>query len=272
MTRRHPPPLGRATAYPDRYDPALLVRIDRGEQRQALGPRDSLPFGGVDLWTAYELSWLDLQGKPQVAIGTFRVPCDSPALVESKSVKLYLGSFAQERLATAGDVVRRVQADLSRACGAKVAVSIESAAEAQPVPRAELPGESIDALAISVAVYQPDAAALSSAGPVGDETLRSALFRARCPVTGQPDLADVMVRYRGPRIDRGGLLRYLVSYRGHAAFHESCVERIFVDIRERCAPEALTVYARFTRRGGIDINPFRSDFETDPPAVRTARQ
>lgn len=272
MIKRHAPPLGRATAYPDRYDPALLVRIERGEQRRAIGLRGSLPFAGVDLWTAYELSWLDLHGKPRVAIGEFRVPCDSPALVESKSVKLYLGSFAQERLGSREDVVRRVQDDLSRACGADVAVRVAAAEGPQALARAELPGASIDAVDITTAVYQPDAAALSSAGPVGEETLRSALFRARCPVTGQPDLADMMVRYRGRRIDRGGLLRYLVSYRGHAAFHENCVERIFVDIRERCAPEALTVYARFMRRGGIDINPFRSDFEAEPPPARTPRQ
>jgi 7-cyano-7-deazaguanine reductase len=264
-------PLGKPTAYPERYEPGLLFRIDRAEQRRAIGVQGALPFGGVDLWTAYEITWLDPDGKPRVAIGTFRVPCDSPMLVESKSLKLYLGSFAQEPVATQDEVARRIQADLSAACGARVAVALTAPERAGAVT--DLPGESIDATPIAPIAYEPDPAALGLAGSVTDETLRSALLRARCPVTGQPDCGDVMVRYRGRRIDRAGLLRYLVSYRGHAAFHESVVERMFVDILERCAPQALTVYARFLRRGGIDINPFRSNFEADPPpGGRTARQ
>jgi len=234
--------------------------------------RGRLPFGGVDLWTAYEISWLDARGKPQVAVGEFSVPCDSPALVESKSMKLYLGSFAQEPVGASDEVAQRIQADLSAACGARVTVALASPDRTGAV-RTALPGESIDALAITTAVYEPDPAALSATGSGTEETLRSALFRSRCPVTSQPDFGDVMIRYRGPRIDRAGLLRYLVSYRCHAAFHESCVERMFSDILERCAPQALTVYARFMRRGGIDINPFRSNFEIDPPpGVRTPRQ
>lgn len=264
-------PLGRATDYPDRYDPALLFPIARAEQRNALGLSGRLPFRGVDLWTAYEISWLDSRGKPQVAIGDFRVPCESPALVESKSLKRYLGSFAQEPVGQGDELARRLGADLSNACGARVAVALRSTD--RPGALADLPGESIDDLAIATDAYMPDSTVLAATLPVTEETLRSALFRSRCPVTGQPDCADVMIRYRGPRIDAAGLLRYLVSYRSHAAFHESCVERMFVDILERCASQALTVYARFMRRGGIDINPFRSNFEPEPRAdTRTPRQ
>lgn len=265
--------LGKATDYPERYDPALLFPIHRGEQRKAIGIGGELPFRGVDVWTAYEISWLNAQGKPQIAIGEFRIPCDSPALVESKSLKLYLGSFAQEPVATGAEVRRRIQDDLSHACGAHVAVVLASTDWRDACLLAELPGESIDNLAMATNAYEPDRASLTAAGCGGEETLHSALFRSRCPVTGQPDCGDVMIRYRGPRIDRVGLLRYFVSYRRHAAFHETCVERMFVDILERCAPQALTVYARFVRRGGIDINPFRSNFElAPPPHARTPRQ
>ena len=273
MTTGARSPLGRATSYPERYDPALLFSIDRDEQRRAIGLRGRLPFSGVDLWTAYEVSWLDAQGKPQVAIGHLCVPCESPALVESKSLKLYLGSFAQEPVAGRDEVARRIEADSSAACGARVGVSLAPPDQPGSCLRADLPGESIDAEAIATDVYEPDPTVLSVAGAVTDETLRSALLRARCPVTGQPDCGDVMIRYRGPRIDRTGLLRYVISYRRHAAFHESCVERMFVDLLERCAPQELTVYARFVRRGGIDINPFRSNFEAvAPPGGRTCRQ
>ncbi len=273
MTTLDRSPLGKPTTYPDRYDPGLLFRIDRAEQRRAIGVGSRLPFGGVDLWTAYEITWLEPGGKPRVAIGEFRVPCDSPMLVESKSLKLYLGSFAQELLATQDEVAQRIRIDLSDACGAPVAVALAAPERARVCGGADLPGESIDAVAMVAVGYEPNPAALDAGGTVADETLRSTLLRARCPVTGQPDCGDVMIRYRGRRIDRAGLLRYLVSYRGHAAFHESLVERMFVDILERCAPQALTVYARFLRRGGIDINPFRSNFETDPPpGGRTPRQ
>jgi 7-cyano-7-deazaguanine reductase len=273
MTTLDRSPLGKPTKYPDRYDATLLFPIERSTQREALGLRGALPFGGVDLWTAYEISWLDAHGKPQVAIGAFQIPCNSPALVESKSLKLYLGSFAQEPVAGIKEVERRIQADLSRACGASVAVALAFPDRSDALLRADLPGESMDGVVMTAAAYQPDPGSLTTAVGEGEETLRSALFRSRCPVTGQPDCGDVLIRYRGPRIDRAGLLRYLVSYRCHATFHETCVERIFIDILARCAPQALTVYARFLRRGGIDINPFRSNFEDDPPAAaRTARQ
>lgn len=272
MTTLDGSPLGKPTDYPERYDPALLFPIARAAQREALGLRGPLPFGGVDLWTAYEITWLDAQGKPRIAIGEFSVPAESPSIIESKSLKRYLGSFAQEP-AGSDEIARRIEADLARACGATVTVALSPAANTAGPGFAALPGESLDEIALAIDVYEPDPDSLTAGGEIVDETLRSALFRSSCPVTGQPDHGDVMIRYRGSRIDRAGLLRYLISFRRHAAFHESCVERIFVDILGRCAPRELTVYARFMRRGGIDINPFRSNFETEPPrGVRTRRQ
>ena len=264
-------PLGQATDYPDRYDASLLFGIARASQRAQMQAQAGLPFSGVDIWTAYEITWLDGHGKPQIATGDFRIGADSPAIVESKSLKLYLGSLAQERFATPDDVARTIQADLERTCAAPVAVVLLPAPAALRV--AELPGTSIDTIDVEADRYEPDATLLAHGASFADEALRTALFRSNCPVTGQPDYADVMVRYRGPRIDRAALLRYLVSYRKHAAFHEACIERMFVDIALRCRPEVLTVYARFLRRGGIDINPFRSNFEPAPTRnERTPRQ
>ena len=265
-------PLGNPTEYPERYDPSLLFPIARAGQREAFGLRGPLPFGGVDLWTAYEISWLDAQGKPRIAIGEISVPADSLSIVESKSLKLYLGSFAQEPSSIA-EIARRIEADLARACGAVVGVTLSPATTADRSGFTALPGEALDEIELATAVYEPEPGSLAASRGIVDETLRSALFRSRCPVTGQPDYGDVMIRYRGQRIDRAGLLGYLISFRRHPAFHESCVERIFVDILSRCAPRSLTVYARFMRRGGIDINPFRSNFEPGPPrGVRTPRQ
>ena len=268
-----PSPLGKATGYPDRYDPGLLFAIERGAQREALGLRGPLPFHGADLWTAYELTWLDARGKPQLAIAELRVPADSAATVESKSLKLYLGSFAQESMATAGHLMKTITADLNRTCRAELGVVLRPATPSDAPGIAALPGLSVDSEHGVADAAEPEAGLLAVGVTTADETLNSALFRTNCPVTGQPDYADLMVRYRGPRIDRASLLSYLLSYRRHAAFHESCVEQIYIDIAARCRPERLTVYGRFTRRGGIDINPFRSNFETAPAVVhRTPRQ
>jgi 7-cyano-7-deazaguanine reductase len=263
-------PLGKPTANPAHYDPALLFSIERAAQRSALSLDAGLPFTGVDIWTAYEITWLDRRGKPQVAIGEFRVAADSPAIVEAKSLKLYLSSFAQERVGVSAEMARIIEGDLVRACSAPVSVTLLLAPGAPRV--VELPGVSIDDLDVACDTFRPDPALLSRGATVVEESLRSALFRSTCPVTGQPDYADVLVRYRGPRIDRAALLKYLVSYREHAAFHEACVERVFVDIAQRCRSDRLTVYARFLRRGGIDINPFRSNYETAPRSERTPRQ
>jgi 7-cyano-7-deazaguanine reductase len=276
MTTFDGSPLGKATDYPDRYDASLLFAVPRAPQRAALGIEGNLPFSGCDVWNAYEITWLDLQGRPRVAIGEFRVRAESPAMVESKSLKLYLGSFAQEPLASATALGARIATDLRRVCGDEVAVALTPAAtfEAAVPSRLGSTGtESIDETEVTIEVSHPDPALLAHAEASVDEALCSSLFRSTCPVTGQPDYADVFIRYRGPRIDRAGLLRYLVSFRRHAAFHEACVERIFVDIANRCRPERLSVYARFMRRGGIDINPFRSNFELAPPDnIRTPRQ
>jgi len=273
MSKPEDSPLGKPAAYGDRYDPGLLFSIERAPQRAMLGLGDPLPFSGADLWTAYELSWLDPRGKPEIAIARFSVPAESPRIVESKSLKLYLNSFSQTPFDSAAAVERVIAADLGAAFGAAVQVELVPPRELARLRLTELEGESIDDIAIEVREYAPRADLLGAAGPAVEETLVSHLFKSNCPVTGQPDWGSVQIRYRGPRIDRAGLLRYLVSYRGHAGFHEHCVERIFVDLCERCRPETLSVYARFTRRGGIDINPFRSNWEAAPRArVRTARQ
>jgi 7-cyano-7-deazaguanine reductase len=266
-------PLGKPAAYADRYDPGLLFPIERAPQREALGIAPPLPFAGVDLWTLYELSWLDPRGKPAVAIGLVRVPSESPRLVESKSLKLYLNSFSQTQFESTAEVERTIANDLGRACGAAVGFELVGPGAFARLRIAALDGESIDDQAIDLQDYAPQPRFLAVAGPTVEEALVSELFKSNCPVTGQPDWGSVQIRYRGPQIDRAGLLRYLISFRQHSGFHEHCVERIFVDIRARCRTERLTVYARFTRRGGIDINPFRSDWEAAPAAaVRTPRQ
>jgi len=266
-------PLGHPTGYPDHYAPALLYPVPRAPQRAALGIGARLPFTGVDLWTAYELTWLDDRGKPQVALATLQVPVDSPAIVESKSMKLYLGSFAQARYASGADVAATIARDVSRAAGALVLATLQEPAAFAAQSIAELSGESLDELSIACDAYDVAPDLLSVGEATVAETLTTRLFRSVCPVTAQPDIASIEVAYRGPRIDRAGLLRYLVSYRCHAGFHEHCVERIFADIAARCRCDQLTVYARFTRRGGIDINPFRTNAGSPPPAnVRTARQ
>ena len=266
--------LGRAVAAPTRYAPELLFAIARAGQRAALGIGSALPFHGVDIWNAYELSWLDLRGKPCVALATLRVPAGSPQLIESKSLKLYLGSFGFERIER-DDLGARIEADLSGAAGAPVTVALsDPGALTEALALAELAGESLDALELEIDHYGPprDDFLTADAQVTVTETLTSALFKSNCPVTGQPDWASVQVRYRGPRIDNAGLLRYLVSYRDHSDFHEACVERIFVDLLARCAPVELSVYARYTRRGGLDINPYRSTGSEAPANPRGSRQ
>lgn len=275
MNPVHDSQLGKATSYPDRYDPSLLFPIPRSVNRAALGIGTPLPFHGVDVWNAYELSWLDARGKPEVALAEFRVPAGSPNLIESKSFKLYLAGFNRERLPHAEAVRDRLVADLSAAAGAAVEVTLTRPDGVAGLRFAEPDGESIDGLAIDVDDYGPPNPAhlrlAAAAGPV-EETLVSDLLKSNCPVTGQPDWASVRIRYAGPRIDRAGLLRYLVSFRDHAEFHEHCVERIFLDLRRCCTPSRLEVGARYTRRGGLDINPWRSDRPGRPPNLRAARQ
>ncbi|MCD0503093.1 NADPH-dependent 7-cyano-7-deazaguanine reductase QueF [Bordetella petrii] len=266
-------PLGRPIAYPTQYDPGVLFPIARAHNRASLDLRGALPFMGVDIWNAYELSWLDARGKPRVAMATFTVPADSPNIIESKSFKLYLNSYNQTRLDASEMVAERMAADLSAAAGAPVQVDLILPERFGLLAMAELPGEYLDDLDVEIDTYAPDASLLRCAdGGIAVETLASRLLKSNCPVTGQPDWASVQIRYRGRRLDRAALLRYLVSFRDHAEFHEHCVERIYTDIMAACRPEHLTVYARYTRRGGLDINPWRSNFEAPPADVRMARQ
>ena len=252
-------PLGQAVAYRDTYAPELLFPIERQLKRDELGiVAGALPFVGEDLWNAYELSWLDARGKPVVALGEFRVPATSPRLIESKSLKLYLNAFNQQRMASVDEVQSRIAADLSAAAGAEVGVVLMPLAT-RPQRRSAYPqGDCLDALDIAIDTYQPAPELLHATGADVEETLYSHLLKSNCLVTGQPDWGMLVVRYRGPAIDRESLLRYVVSFRAHNEFHEQCVERVFCDIMARCRPHELAVWARYTRRGGLDINPFRA--------------
>lgn len=266
-------PLGVPTTYPDAYDAALLFPVPRGPQRMEIGLTGTLPFTGADIWTAFELTWLDPHGKPQVAIANFVVPATSMAIVESKSVKLYLGGFAQTRFDGMAEVQTAIERDLAHATGGSVQVKLAAPADFLPARFADLEGDSLNDLPVAIQRYHLTPELLGTDGPVVEETLKTDLFRSLCPITFQPDFASVQIAYRGPAIDRAALLRYLVSYRCHPGFHEHCVERIFVDIMARCRCDSLSVYARFTRRGGVDINPFRTNAgRPAPPNVRTARQ
>jgi 7-cyano-7-deazaguanine reductase len=273
--------LGKPAAYVDQYDASLLFPISRLPKRQELGITGTIPFFGADLWTSFELSWLTPRGKPQVAIAHVTVPCETPNIVESKSFKLYLNSFTNTRFASADEVRDRIRADVSEAVwrGAAsqssvgVRILMPDLFDREPVH--ELDGLSLDRLDIECTDYTPAPHLLTAAfdeQPV-EEVLTSNLLKSNCLVTGQPDWGSVQVRYSGPQIDQGGLLRYLVSFRNHHEFHEQCVERIFMDIRARCRPVKLSVYARYTRRGGLDINPYRTSHPSGLPAnTRTARQ
>jgi len=268
-------PLGNAVVYGQSYDPALLFPIARASQRALLGLGDELPFVGVDFWNAYELSWLDGRGKPRVALAEFRVPAASTSIIESKSFKLYLGSYAQSRFSDTDTLRAQLIRDLSDAAGAPVSVVLTPAASANAALIETLEGDLIDDLPIEISHYGPPRPDFLSSDPElrTDEVLVSHLLKSNCPVTGQPDWASLQIRYAGPRIARDGLLRYLVSYRNHSDFHEQCVERIFMDLMQQCAPTRLGVYARYTRRGGLDINPFRATPGLPLPGnPRTARQ
>jgi len=267
-------PLGKTTVYADRYDPALLFPIPRQAKRDEIGVAEPLPFHGEDIWNAYELSWLDMRGKPVVALAEFRVPASSPNIIESKSFKLYLNGFSQERMADGDSLAAILVRDLSAAAGGPVEVTL-SDAQARGHAVTDLAGTLVDGLAIEIDDYGPpraDYLMTNDHAPVVEETLVSNLLRSNCPVTGQPDWGSVQIHYQGSPIDHAGLLRYLVSFRNHNEFHEQCVERIFVDVMERCRPQRLSVYARYTRRGGLDINPYRSTGSECPGNPRGARQ
>jgi 7-cyano-7-deazaguanine reductase len=266
-------PLGKSVTYIEQYSPALLQAVPRYINREKIGLTDSqLPFTGEDFWTGYELSWLNPKGKPQVGLLTCQVPYDSPNLIESKSFKLYLNSFNQSVFENLEHVERILSDDLSRCANANVKVKVTRLSDAPHLKLTALSGECIDDLDIEVTDYQVSANLLSTHDKHVTETLHSHLLKSNCLVTGQPDWASVIIRYQGKQMDKSGLLKYLISFRQHNEFHEQCVERIFTDIMIECHPENLTVCARFTRRGGLDINPFRSNFEQPYPNLRTIRQ
>ncbi|MGJ7902482.1 NADPH-dependent 7-cyano-7-deazaguanine reductase QueF [Lysobacter sp. 1R34A] len=267
----HDLPLGRHVDYPREYDASLLFPIARSLGRAHIGlADDALPFVGIDRWHAYELSWLDARGKPRVGTATLSVPATSPQLIESKSLKLYLNSFNATRFDDDATVLSTIARDLSAAAGAPVEVAFGL----PPIDDAD-GAESIDELEVAIDDYGPPNAEhlAADAGEIVEETLGSALLKSNCPVTGQPDWARVVIAYRGPRLDRAALLRYLVSFRDHAEFHEQCVERIHSDLSRRCRPQWLSVEARYTRRGGLDINPWRGSPGLARPRVgRDERQ
>lgn len=269
----HDAPLGKSSDYPEHYDPALLFPVARDENRRRLGLADGRwPWFGEDLWQAWEVSWLRHNGVPAVAWAEIRFPAASPAIIESKSLKLYLNSFNQSVFSSAQQVQETIVRDLSSACGAAVHVvmrSVDEAAEAEGRP---VGFELIDDEPVTGVVYEYSAESLSSGGEEVTEQLCSHLLKSNCPVTGQPDWATVLVSYTGPKIDRSGLLKYIVSFRQKQDFHEHCVETIFTDLMAACEPKSLTVCARYTRRGGLDINPWRSTDPSGNAGPRLVRQ
>ena len=279
--------LGKITPYVDQYDASLLFPIARADKRAEIGITAEAPFFGADMWTAFELSWLNLRGKPQLAIAHFTVPCESRNITESKSLKLYLNSFNNTKFANADEVKARLRADLSDAVWrddsapapqsspASIGVTLIAPELFDQEPLHELDGLSLDRLDIDCTRYTPAPDLLSvtpNEAPVS-EVFSSNLLKSNCLVTGQPDWGSVQISYTGDQIEQGGLLQYLVSFRNHNEFHEQCVERIFMDIWTRCKPMKLAVYARYTRRGGLDINPFRTSYPAAlPKNIRMARQ
>jgi len=254
-------PLGKSSDYVATYSPHLLFPIPRAPKWAELGlTAETLPYQGVDLWNCYELSWLLPSGKPVVAIGEFEIPADSPNIIESKSFKLYLNSLNQSVFESRDALLEVMTGDLSAAAGKPVRVRLRTLDEVTADGVATLPGRCIDELDVAIQDYDHPRPELLTcdAGRVVEESLHSHLLKSNCPVTGQPDWGSVVVEYRGAALLPESLLAYLVSFRQHADFHEQCVERIFLDLQRLLQPEKLTVYARYVRRGGLDINPYRS--------------
>lgn len=264
--------LGASVPYPDRYDPSVLEPIPRAHSRERLPWEDAAAmFYGEDIWTAYELSWLNMKGKPVVTLAEFRFPASSLNIIESKSFKYYLNSLNQQAYRDHAAVKTCLIDDLTKACG--VAVDVRFYSPDEGVPGAAFSGECVDAIDVAIAVYSPDRSLLSTGpGEQKNKQLFSHLLKSNCPVTGQPDWASVWIEYSGKEILPAAFLQYIVSFRQHQDFHENCVERIYCDIWQQCQPEYLSVYARYTRRGGLDINPFRSSKKQGVPRFRSVRQ
>ena len=264
--------LGQKVDYIEQYTPELLQGVPRSLSREQIGVSQPLPFGGVDIWNGYELSWLNPKGKPQVAILQCQVPIDSQNLIESKSFKLYLNSFNQSVFGSADEVARHLSKDLSACAQAPVKVQLFSAGQFGALHLGELDGTVIDDLDIEINAYEPSPELLTTGDQQVSETLVSHLLKSNCLITSQPDWASVQIHYEGAAIDHAGLLAYLISFRQHNEFHEQCIERIFCDLMNRCKPHKLAVYARYTRRGGLDINPLRANFDFNVSNNRLARQ
>lgn len=271
-------PLGQATQYPEQYDPGLLYPIPRSENRLKLGLKEgqALPFVGVDIWNAFELSWLNHKGKPQIGLAEFQIPADSPNMIESKSFKLYLNSLNNTRFEDENQLRERLIADLSTAAASKITTKINPTEAIAKKGMQEMGGVLLDRLDIEIDPHIPADPHLlginEDFGPI-EQCLVSHLLKSNCPVTGQPDWASVQIRYQGRPILEEGLLRYLIGFRQLGEFHEHCVETIFSDIKRYCKPDKLSVYARYTRRGGLDINPFRTDHNAPwPENNRHSRQ
>lgn len=267
--------LGQATEYAEKYDPRLLQAVPRRLNRDELGITAQQPFSvGADIWTAYEISWLNEKGVPQVAIADVEIDYRSENLIESKSFKLYLNSFNQSKFCSFDEVQRIMQRDLQDCAQGEVKVRLNFLSFYQHAVIAELQGECIDQQDIEIHDYAFNSALLENCtgDSVVEETLVSHLLKSNCLITNQPDWGSIRIHYAGKQINREKLLRYIVSFRQHNEFHEQCVERIFCDLMRFAQPEKLTVYARYTRRGGLDINPFRSNFEAVPQNLRLARQ
>ena len=267
--------LGQQTKYAEKYDRTLLQPVPRRLNRDQLNITATQPFTiGADIWTAYEISWLNPKGMPQVAIADVSIDFRSENLIESKSFKLYLNSFNQTTFADFADVQQTLQRDLQDCAQGEVNVRLNSLADYTAQPIAALSGECIDAQDIEVRDYAFNAALLNhcTGEHLVEETLVSHLLKSNCLITQQPDWGSLQIHYVGKQINREQLLRYIISFRQHNEFHEQCVERIFCDLMQYAKPEKLTVYARYTRRGGLDINPYRSNFEPLPQNLRLARQ
>jgi len=264
-------PLGKSVGYPKHYDASLLQPIARSLGRsglKSLNADQPLPFKGWDLWRGYELSWLDSKGKPQVAVLKAWIPCDSPYIIESKSFKLYLNSLNNERFANPEEVRLIIQADLSARIGSEAKVQVLPVDAFAKEPIDEPSQGCLDTLDVTIDSYQPDPGLLvCDSGRIVTEQLFSRLLRSNCPVTGQPDWASIHIHYTGPAIDHGSLLQYIVSYRSHEGFHEQCAEQIFCDLMHYCGTVSLSVLARYTRRGGLDINPWRATQDVSAPNV-----
>ncbi len=267
-------PLGKSASYINQYKPDLLFPIPRKVKRQEIHVPDILPFKGFDTWNAYEVSWLNQKGKPVVVLVRFDFSCESKNIIESKSFKLYLNSFNNTKFDSVDEVKQILTADLTKAVVGDVFIHIYLPDDLLGQQIEKFDGIYLDEYDITCEKYTTEPEFLvCNRNEVVEETVRSDLLKSNCLVTGQPDWGSVQITYKGPKIDKEGLLKYIVSFRDHNEFHEQCVERIFMDISQRCHPQSLTVEARYTRRGGLDINPIRSSEPISPTKnIRMARQ